>query len=265
MRPRALLAVLLFAAAASLFAQDVPPKPQAWIEDHAHIFADAQQQAINEKLENFFHASGARLYVITWPSLQGYDVTDYTNRVVRTWKMEGDRLAVMFIFPSDRKYWLQVGKGLEGDLPDATTSYVYRNTIVPNFQGGRYYEGVNDALNQFGKQIDPQWTPPASPAGSTPQRAAPSREPTPSLALDGQEVITLVFFGILFLFFVLPRMRRGGCGGCVGCIPWFPFGGSGMTFGGGSGGGGGGGGWSGGGWSSGGGSSFGGGGSGGGW
>lgn len=270
MRRSLLLLLLLFSV--SLRALDVPPKPQAWIEDHANLFSAAQQQAINEKLENFFKANGARLYVVTMPSLQGEDVTDYTNRVVNTWKLKkSDRIAVMFIFPQDRKYWLQSGYGLEGELTDAFTSGVYRNTIVPNFRAGEYYAGVDQALNQLAKQIDPQWTPPASSVQPVQREEYPARR-TVSPGFAASDVIKLVILGLVVFFILLPMMRRGGCGGCIGCIPLFPFGGGwgGTTFGGGGwgggGGGGGGGGWSAGsGWSSGGGSSFGGGGSGGGW
>src|SRR5438045_6148479 len=112
MRTRTALALLLFTLAAPLLALGVPPKPQAWVEDRAALFTDQQRQALNEKCENFYRASGAKLAVVTMPSLEGEDVTAYTNRVVNTWNVKGDRIAIMFIFPKDHKYWLQTGYGL---------------------------------------------------------------------------------------------------------------------------------------------------------
>lgn len=237
------------------------------MEDHAGLLNASQQQALNEKLENFYRASHARLYVITMPSLDGLDVVDYTNRAVKDWKMPGDKLAVMFIFPSERKYFLQVAYGMEGDLTDAFTSGVYRNTIIPKFREGHFYEGIDSALTQFGKKVDPAWNPPTAAAASEPPPRTASRDVAPSLSSG--EIVQFILLLLVLVFVVLPIMRRSGLGGCIGCIP-IPFGGGGITFGGGGwgsgGGGGGGGGWSAGGWSGGGGGgSFGGGGSGGGW
>jgi uncharacterized protein len=226
-----------------------------------------QRQALNEKLESFYRASKVRFVVETVSSLEGLDVVDYTNRAVKSWKVPGDKIGVMFIFPAEHKYFLQVGYGLEGDLTDAYTSGVYRDTIIPAFRQGRYYEGIDSALTQFAKKVDPQWNPPAGAASPAAQPQSRERNATPQLSAG--DIIKLIVLLFVIFLIVLPLLRRGGCGGCIGCFPFFPFGG-GTTFGGrgwgGGGGGGGGGGWSiGSGWSGGGGSSFGGGGSGGGW
>jgi uncharacterized protein len=273
---RALLALLLLAFAAPLLALGIPPKPTAWIVDNAGILDDAQEQAINEKCEAFFKTSKASLVTITFPSLEGEELVDYTNRVVNAWNVKGDRIAILFIFVKDRKLWIQTGYGLEGEVTDAFASDVYRNTLVPAFKEQRYYEGINHALDQLAKKIDPTFQPPASAtaaSGGNSPLGAPQRLPggSSSSGDDGSNAQFVIFLAFMFVVFVLPmlarrRGRRGG-GGCIGCIPMFPFGGGwgggGTTFGGGRGGGSN---WSiGGNWGGGGGSSFGGGGAGGGW
>ena len=42
---------------------------------------------------------------------------------------------------------LSVGYGLEGVIPDITASRIIRNEIIPSFQQGNYYIGINKATN----------------------------------------------------------------------------------------------------------------------
>jgi len=260
-------------------ALDIPPKPTAWITDNGHLLSSDQQQALNQKCEDFYRASKAELAVMTFPSLEGEDPLDYTNRVVNQWKVKGDRIAIVFVFAKDHQIRIQVGYGLEGELTDAFTSDVYRNTLVPAFRSGNYAQGIGEALDRMARKVDPNWAPPstttATPAtpANTPQRPLPDRSGN---TFHLGDFLPLIFLFLVIFFIILPLARRGGCGGCIGCVPFFPFGGwgggwrggggwGGTTFGGG--GGGGGGGWSiGSNWGGGGGgSSFGGGGAGGGW
>lgn len=253
-RSSLLLALLLFAA--PLFALDIPPKPTAWVTDNASLLSADQQQALNEKLESLHKQTGTQFLIMIFPSLEGDDPVDYTNRVANVWKVKDDKALMLFVFVKDRQTRIQTGYGLEGQITDAFASDVYRNTLVPNFRGGKYYEGLDQAVDQIGHKIDPNFAPQSQPVPvSAPQRARGASGNLPSGVY--------IFLFILF-FFVLPMLgRRRGCGGCFWPM-FFMGGGGGRTFGGG--GSGGGGGWgTGGSWGGGGGSSFGGGGAGGGW
>lgn len=256
-KPLAAAAIALCIAAAAL-ALDIPPKPAAWVTDNAGILTSEQRQALNEKLEALKQKTGAEFLVMTFPSLEGEDVTGYTNRVAEQWKVKDDKALMLFVFPNDRKMWIQVGYGLEDTITDAYSSRVYRQTLVPAFRQQQYYEGIDDAISQLGQKIDPTFAP-----GS---RALPP-ESGGSGRAGGMDVVGLLVLVAVFFLIILPMMRRrrgGGCGGCFWPMFFWPGGGGGgTTFGGG---GGGGSNWSvGGSWGGGGGSSFGGGGAGGGW
>ncbi len=257
----AAVAIALCVATAAL-ALDVPPKPTAWVTDNAGILNAEQQQALNEKLEALKQKTGAEFLVMTFPSLEGEELVDYTNRVAEQWKVKGDKALILFIFVRDRKTYIQVGYGLEGVITDAYASRVYRETLVPAFRQSDYYGGIDAALNQLAQKVDPSFAPTSR---SLPPSS--SRRSSGSSRLAPRDLMFLIFIVIIFIFVLGPIMRRSGCGGCSGCIwPMFWGGGGGRTFGGGGFGGGGGGGWStGGSWGGGGGSSFGGGGAGGGW
>src|ERR1700686_3449812 len=119
---RMVLAPLSLIFAAGAFALTLPPKPTAWITDGAGLLTSDQQRTLNQKCEDFYRATKAELSVMTFPSLEGEDPLDYTNRAVNHWKVNGDRIAVLFIFLKERQMRIQVGYGLEGELTDALTT-----------------------------------------------------------------------------------------------------------------------------------------------
>jgi uncharacterized protein len=254
-RRRALLAcaasVFLTLIAYSAIALTVPPSPTQWFTDSASLASPSEAEALNQKLKAFEERSGAQFIIYTFPSLEEEALEDFTIRCAERWKAgqkKYDNGLILFVFAKERKIRIEVGYGLEGTLTDAFTSDVIRNDIAPRFRTGDYAGGLNAAADHLIARVENKEAPvPVS------RRARRSGRPS------GIDPVFLFFIVMIFLFFVLPVLRRGG--GCGGCIPLFlPWGGSGITFGGGGGGwGGGGGGFSGGG------GGFGGGGSSGGW
>jgi len=252
------IAIALLASAA--LALDIPPKPTQWVNDYnANLLNASQIQQLNEKLEGFYKKTGVQFLIMVFPSLEGEDDLGYTNKVANVWKVKDDKALMFFVFAKEHKTRIQVGYSLEPVITDAFSSDVLHNTVPPYFRAGDYAGGLNAAVDQIAKKIDPTFV-------ST--SAAPAAAPRPVRSSKGGGA-DMFFPSIFFLFVILVLIpllmrgrRRGGCGGCI--WPLFlgggGWGGGGTTFGGGSGGG-----WSTGGSWGGGGSSFGGGGAGGGW
>ena len=250
-------AVLLFALAAPLLALDVPPAPAQWFTDKAAVVDAAQASALNGKLASFEQRSGAQFIIYVFPSLEGEALEDFTIRCAEKWKVGNkkyDNGLILFVFIQERKLRIEVGYGLEPTITDAFSSDVIRNYIAPHFKSGDYAGGLNAGADAIMARIESK----EAPVPPVQPRAAQNGKP------GGTDIVFLIFFALIFLFIILPLMRRGGCGGCF--WPLFFMGGGGrgggITFGGGGWGGGGGGGFGG---FSGGGGSFGGGGASGGW
>jgi len=254
----AFIAIALLASAA--LALDIPPKPTQWVNDYdTHIINDSQVQQLNEKLEGFYKQTGVQFLIMIFPSLEGEDDLGYTNKVANVWKVKDDKALMLFVFVKEHKTRIQTGYSMEPVITDAFSSDVLHETVPPYFRAGDYAGGLNAAVDQIAKKIDPNFVSTSTtPAPTQPRRRRSSKSP------EADMFFPTIFF--LFVIFVLVPLllrgrRRGGCGGCI----WPMFlggwgGGGGRTFGGG-----GGGGWSTGGSWGGGGGSFGGGGAGGGW
>ncbi len=137
------------ATLASVGALEIPPKPTAWVTDSAGIIDSAKEEALNRKIEFFKQSGGGEILVLTFPSLEGEELVDYTNRVADKWKIKGDRAVILFVFVRDRKTWIQVGYGLEGVITDSKASIIYRNVLVPHFRQGDYAGGIDQAVDQL--------------------------------------------------------------------------------------------------------------------
>ncbi|HKS25482.1 MAG TPA: TPM domain-containing protein, partial [Thermoanaerobaculia bacterium] len=228
------LAVLVFLVAVRLAALDIPPKPTQWVNDYgANLLTASETQQLNEKLEAVQQRTNTQFLIMIWPSLQGDDDLEFTNRVANVWKVKDDKALMLFVFLKERKIRIQVGYGLEAVITDAYSSRVVRETIAPQFRQNQYAAGLSTAIDQLATKIDPSWTSTTTSSTTTPlrqpvQRPVSRSTPGPS----GSDIVILIVLFLVFLFVILPLLRRGGCGGCSGCIfPMFWGGGGGTTFG----------------------------------
>lgn len=150
--------VLIFFICITSFlqAQDLPEpmRPKRIVNDFTQLFSPQQQQALEQKLRNFNDTSSTQIAIVTVPTLQGYAPSDYAQRLAEKWgvgQKGKDNGVLLLIKPKSRtekgQVAIAVGYGLEGVVPDAIASRIIRNEIIPQFQQGNYYAGINKATN----------------------------------------------------------------------------------------------------------------------
>jgi uncharacterized protein len=272
---RALLAaaMLLFASPPAA-AQDFP-KLSGRVVDAADIIPPAEEAALTQKLQALETASSRQLVVATVPSLQDYPIEDYGYRLGRAWGI-GQKGAnnglILLVAPTERKVRIEVGYGLEPIVTDALSGQIIRERITPAFKAGDYPGGIAAGVDALAAQLQAPPEQAEQAAIAAAQRRQQQQQQSRQSAAGGVSPGALIFWGIVFLFVILPLLRGGRRGrryrrGGFPVILWGPgLGGGGGGGGGGGWGGGGGGSWGGGGGGfSGGGGSFGGGGASGGW
>ena len=149
------LATLL---ATSVHASEViPPKPDRYFNDYASVVSKEAASRFNEELAQFERETSDQVVVAVFPKMQSdSDVADYTQRVAQAWGV-GQRKqrngVVLFVFIQDRKMFIQVGYGLEGALPDATTFDITERHIKPLFRSGNYETGLATGIDLICKAI----------------------------------------------------------------------------------------------------------------
>ncbi len=200
---------------------------------------------IEARLRAFEQSSGRQVAVVTVPSLEGYEIRDYGNRLFRHWQLgdaKKDDGVLILVAPNERKVSIEVGYGLEGDLTDALSRIIIEHAMVPRFKAGDYGGGVAAGFEDIKKVIGGE-------SDQVVKRV--QNQAAPSIA----DLLPLLLLFLIIMFMlsrgsrgrravIIPGGYDGGFGG---------YSGSGGGWSGGGFGGGGGGGWSGGGGSSGGG------------
>ena len=262
---KALLLGLLLLVAAPAAAQDFPAL-SGRVVDAANIIPDGDEAELTRKLEALQQASSRQLVVATVPDLQGYPIEDYGYQLGRKWGI-GQKGAnngiILLVAPNERKVRIEVGYGLEPIVTDALSSQIINEQIVPRFKDDDYPGGINAGADALIAQLQ---APPeqAERAALKAQEAQAER----GSSEESGSFIPLIFWGVVFVFVIVPMIGRGKRGRRHrrrGIWVWGPGLGGGGGWGGGSSGGGFGGFGGGGGGFSGGGGSFGGGGASGGW
>src|SRR3546814_2179027 len=61
---------------------------------------------------------------------------------ISDWSSDVCSSDLLIVAPNERKVRIEVGYGLEGDLPDATANAIITNEILPAFRQGDYPAGI---------------------------------------------------------------------------------------------------------------------------
>ena len=104
---------------------------------------------LEEALHHFEDETSNQIVVVTFPSLEGESLEDFSIRLAEAWKIgqKGkDNGVILLVFKNDRKVRIEVGYGLEGVLTDATSKLIIENEIAPRFKQGKFDEGIEAAV-----------------------------------------------------------------------------------------------------------------------
>jgi uncharacterized protein len=146
MRMRSLFLVVALLPTLVMAAEVIPPKPDNYFNDYAHVVSPATAAELNQKLEQFERDTSSQIVVAVYPKMESdSSIEDYTVRIAQLWgvgRKGKDNGAVLFVFVQDHKMYIQVGYGLEGALPDALAKRIIENEIKPYFRAGDFDSGL---------------------------------------------------------------------------------------------------------------------------
>jgi uncharacterized protein len=146
---RFLLAATALLAAAfgnAAGAEKLPPAPEHYFNDYAHVASPTTAARLDRQLEDFERQTSNQVWVAIYPTLDtDSSIEDFTQRVAQSWKV-GQKLhnngIVLFVFTQPRKMRIEVGYGLEGAVPDILAKQIIENEIKPAFKAGNYDAGL---------------------------------------------------------------------------------------------------------------------------
>lgn len=203
MRRAPLIAVALLMAAANLFAAEViPPKPDRYFNDYAGVVSQPTADRLNDQLAQFERDASTQVVVAVYPKMQSdSDIADYTRRVAQAWgvgqKKENNGV-VLFVFPQDRKMFIQTGYGAEGALPDATAYDITERHIKPHFRNQDYDGGLTEGVDLICKALRGEYK-------GTGKTLAESNH----LSGGGGPLIFIILVIIIIILIARSQKRRG--------------------------------------------------------
>jgi uncharacterized protein len=126
------------------------PQLRGRVNDYASLLDSSQEKQLEDRLAAFEAKTGHQFALLTVPSLQGTPIEEFGIKVGEAWRLgnkERDDGLVLIVASQDRKMRIEVGYGLEGEIPDAVASRVIREVLQPAFRRGDYASGIRDGFS----------------------------------------------------------------------------------------------------------------------
>jgi uncharacterized protein len=152
--------------------QPVPPL-RARVTDLTGTLSAAEQQALDAKLAAWEQQTTNQLAVLIVPTTKPETIEEYSIRVAEAWKLgqKGkDNGVLLLVAKNDKQMRIEVGYGLEGDLPDVTARRIIGDTIAPYFGKGQFAAGIGAGVDRIIAVVSGTEPPPEA----QPQRRAHS-------------------------------------------------------------------------------------------
>jgi uncharacterized protein len=156
------LAFLCLAAGAASAQQPVPPL-RAWVTDLTATLDSTQTAQLEQTLRAFEARKGSQIAVLVVPTTEPETIEQYGIRVAEAWKVGRKGVAdgaILLIAKNDHNMRIEVGRGLEGALPDAIAKRIIAETIAPRFRDDDWYGGIVAGVQQMIHVVDGEQLPP---------------------------------------------------------------------------------------------------------
>lgn len=124
--------------------------------DLAGVLSRADQSRLAASLMQFRQQVGPQLQVLVVPALEDETIESYSIKVVDKWQLgskQKDDGVLLLVATGDRKVRIEVGQGLEGELPDALAGRIIRNGILPLFKQGQMGAGIVTGLQMIAESL----------------------------------------------------------------------------------------------------------------
>jgi len=217
-----LAAGVLLAGFACARAEVAVPPLKARVTDLTGTLSAQQIRDLESRLNAFERSKGSQIAVLMLPTTAPETIEEYSIRVADAWKIGRARVddgVILVVAKNDRKLRVEVGRGLEGAIPDAVAKRVVSDVITPHFRTGDFYGGVAAGTDALMKLIEGEGLP------------APRSRVTVNgvhRTIDLQTIF-LLFVALVVTDAIFRRLfgrviGAGISGGIVGAIVWLAAG-----------------------------------------
>ena len=201
------------------------PAPTGYVNDYAGALDAATKQQIEQKIKDFKNQTNppVELAVAIVKTTGDRPIFDYSLAVSRGWgigsKNQDNPGALLFVAIDDRKYYTQVSRDLEDELPDGLVGQLQRQYLVPEFKKQNYAKGISDTIDAYIDTIKKRQS------GIPVEQIGQQQKQKNSDSDSGGGFGICLIIGIILLIIIFSRGGssgggRGGGGGFGSALPW---------------------------------------------
>jgi uncharacterized protein len=165
------------------------------VTDTAGLLSPQTVSVLNERLRAYEGETGHQILVYIAPTTGGVPIDDWAVNAFAKWKVGRKGLddgLVLFMFPQDRTFRIEVGYGLEAKVPDIAAARILRGVIDPRLAAQEPNHAVTEGVDAILALIGGE-TPSA---GAGPPGGEGDGSGAPPSAMD---IVALCILGFVFL------------------------------------------------------------------
>ncbi|MFZ9521344.1 MAG: TPM domain-containing protein [Silvanigrellaceae bacterium] len=180
------------------------PNLSSPVIDDAGFFSTIEKQSLERDIRALFEAQGPQLQVWTFPTSEGEPIESLSLRAVDAWKLgrpgKDDGL-LLTISRTERRFRLEVGRGLEGVIPDIVASRMLRNFLVPALRKSQAAFGVSSVIDEIARLTLPD-------GGKDFEGKVIKQRPVRKRSLFDL-IVFFLFMGIFVILSIVSSLKRG--------------------------------------------------------
>ncbi|MGL4773663.1 MAG: TPM domain-containing protein [Clostridium sp.] len=152
-----LLVFFLLAPIISYSAQAFPsPTNLKYLNDYVGVVNENDKSNIISIGRELELKTGAQAVLVIIDSTKDVPIEDYANSLFRSWgigEKNKDNGLLILLALNDKKWRVEVGRGLEGAIPDALSNRVMETLAKPEIIQGNYSKGLSDSYSALSDYI----------------------------------------------------------------------------------------------------------------
>ncbi|GFH41768.1 hypothetical protein Hs30E_03190 [Lactococcus hodotermopsidis] len=195
-----------------------------YVYDDAAMLTDTTENVVNSELNRLDVTDVAQVIVLTVPTLKDHTIEDYANTVFEKTGIGGnsDKGLLVLIAKQEKRVWIEVGDGLEGELNDGKVGRILDDDFVPYRDKNDYDTAISKTITAISGVLTGQLQ--VSGAQTSTQNSGVNKPEEGNDSFAGLILLVVIIIGvilavatghgdiILWLIMTLLNNRGGGRG-----------------------------------------------------
>lgn len=140
------------------------------VVDTAGLLGPSERADFAARFAALEQRKGSQLVLLIVPTTEPEAIEPFAIRVFDAWRLGRAKIddgVLLLIARDDRRARIEVGRGLEGVIPDAIANRLIDDYLVPRFKAGDYRGGIDDVTTALVRLIDGEVLPEPTGSGGT--------------------------------------------------------------------------------------------------